>query len=368
MGNIGDNISTDVPTVGALGTGYAADLRTILLEVVARLEARVPLGSLAAGSAGESIDLNNTPVKNAEYLGLYAGSSAPSGTPYGRWARYNGNVYWVDASGAVQITAGANLNAAGIGGIVGDYGGSDPARVSFVGASERYDFWDDQAGGGYAMTRARTYEAVDEATGRTVSIRPDTSIAASYNFLLPDNDPAAGVSVLTINSSGKLQLGESAAITNLPSFTGGPKHDDHTEWYSAASLARYVVVGNAALNEDDATDEHGEIDAGAAISTLDYFLPSPPVGRRVKSVSVRHVKTGSGTETLTVTLYSIADGVSTSLASATSTAEGAYTTVTATATSTVAAATRYKVRVAYTTTGAYTMSKTAAIGITYDYV
>jgi hypothetical protein len=47
------------------------------------------------------------------------------------------------SSGVVQLTSGGVINASSLGGIVGDYGGSNPARVTYTDATDTYTFTGD---------------------------------------------------------------------------------------------------------------------------------------------------------------------------------------------------------------------------------
>lgn len=55
----------------------------------------------------------------------------------------DGELFAQTGSGAVQITLNGGINAAAIGGIVGDYGGSNPARVTYTDATDTYSFTGD---------------------------------------------------------------------------------------------------------------------------------------------------------------------------------------------------------------------------------
>src|SRR5687767_13069520 len=113
MSNIGTPFLQTVPSVGSLGTAYATTINAILTEVMARLAAKVPFTSLAI--ADSNLNLNNFGVVDAQYVQFYEQLDVPGGAPFGRLARYAGNLYYVDAFGAIQITSGTGLNAAGIG-------------------------------------------------------------------------------------------------------------------------------------------------------------------------------------------------------------------------------------------------------------
>src|SRR3954463_14267381 len=112
MPSIGDPITQPIPPVGTTGTDYASQIDAFLTEVKTRLEADLPLSSLAAGT----LDLSNNPLANAQYVGVYPGSGIPT-TPVASLQNFGNDLYWVSASGAVKITNGAAINVTGIYGI-----------------------------------------------------------------------------------------------------------------------------------------------------------------------------------------------------------------------------------------------------------
>jgi hypothetical protein len=55
----------------------------------------------------------------------------------------SGELFAQTSAGPVQITLNGGINAAAIGGIVGDYGGVNPARVTYTDATDTYTFTGD---------------------------------------------------------------------------------------------------------------------------------------------------------------------------------------------------------------------------------
>lgn len=364
MGNIGDSISTTNPSVGDSGTGYASALKAIIDEVIVRLTKQVPISSIAAGSVGEQLDLNNIGLNNAQYLQMYAQASPPSGAPFGRLGSYAGNLYYVDSSGAVQITDGPNLNAAALNGITGDYGGADPARLNYVNATQSYYFWADMVNAAHAYVEAASFRAFDDGSGDYVNIVAEPT-AGSYSLSLPAELPTAGkVSAIAINEFGLLELAETIGpITESFSVTDGVKHGDETTWHNPSEFHNYTQTGSPSVNAD------GTFNA-AATYTQRFYLPAPPVGRRLKGVSVRVQMATTNTTLCTVSLKKVVDEVESAVGSngTDGTNGGTPVTVTATATETVVTNEYFVVTVAFTTTGVVTSDRIYAIGITHDYV
>jgi len=212
MAAIGTAFAQSVPTVGTLGTGYAATINLILQEIVDRLSAKVPTSSISAADA----DVNmNSAWSLTDALGLTLATllAAPSGAPFGRLARYGGNLYYVDASGAVQITSGAGLNASGIGGLGGDYGGANPARLNFVDSTGLYEFYEDPSGSDWAGIKAEYADIVNGA----FRSRIDSQATLDSIFSLPPDSPASGRSLVSISSAGLVDHDQ--AISNSPTLS-----------------------------------------------------------------------------------------------------------------------------------------------------
>jgi hypothetical protein len=370
MGNIGDPLSLPNPAVGTAGTTYASQVQALLAELANRVAVRVPLASIATGDPGqgEMLDLGNCGLMNAQYLHMYSQASAPSGAPFGRLASYAGDLYYIDASGAVRITAGATLNAASLSGFTGDYG-LGPEAAEYTALSETYTFWSDQAGGGYGIVTAREFDAVDEASGFVIKLEPSGAIAADYTIQLPPALPAGGeVSLLAIDGGGGMNMADLLSpITKQFSVNGGVKHDDETQWYPAMHFTAGAISGSPTIG--------GFFVTGSGPYSVGFLLPAPPVGRRFKGVSVRHYKAGTGTTTCTVQLQTVGENVGTGAPTytnvgtpGTGTLSAAFETVTATATETATSPVYYRVLVTFTTTGVISADNIVGIGLIHDYV
>lgn len=312
MGSIGDTFTPAVPAVGASGTGYATSVNAVLTELITRVSSTVPFSALS----GSTLDLNNIPAIDFKYLGLYEQTVTPGASPVGRLERFENNLYWVGLSGAVKITNGANLNAAGIGGIGGDYGGANPALVSFVDASNRYDFYDDSSGLVWAHIRCRSIDISGTATGTNFA-KISFGGGSNYTLTLPATLPTSGIAVLTLASSGALARNSTAdAITDdiVLNATAKIQHGDRTlqftgkdfyqvsgTWgYSIPSLLQATVAGTARID-----------------------LSGLQQGWRIKSVKVRHTKNSAGITTIKV--FRSVDASGTELATLDTTTSGIQT-------------------------------------------
>lgn len=284
MGNIGDPFSTLLPAVGASGPGYAVDYTSIMTEVMARLASKVPLSSLLTNS---DLDINGQGILNAVYLSLVDVGS-PAATPLNRVATYAGDLYWVGPSGAVQVTDGSGINAAGIGGITGDYGGINPAQFRFVDATKRFDAYDDFSTGAWASVRARSFDLSPGATGTPYASLVWAGGPSNVTYTFP-----------SAPSAGMLQMGAGGAITQsstLPinqdivlSGTGEYCHGD-TE-----------VVCRPPWSVQTSFGMVGDIAYTSVAASVSAYIGTPTlkVGDRIKRINLYMTSPVTGTVTFT---------------------------------------------------------------------
>jgi hypothetical protein len=307
MGDIGDPIDTTIPDVGAFGTEYAQDINDILEEVVARLTAPVPVSSIENDDQG-TLDMNNGAFTNAQYVSFYEQGTQPDGAPAGRIVYFAGNVWFVTASGAIQVTDGTGLNTTVNGGIGGDYGGINPALVSFVDASETYEFYDNASAGEWAIIKARQLDLVDEASGRTLHVKPSASIAATWTLTLPVNDPASGVSIATVDATGQLKYAEDATVTQgftisddiTLSGTTKINHGTRTLVYSPV-VAVKTGTGTGIATLVPLADGWG-VDAGSTNNFVSFSATGLQSNWRLLRMLVVVTRSGAGTLTQRVTI------------------------------------------------------------------
>ena len=287
MGNIGDSFSTTLPPVGSAGPTYATDINSILTEVMARLSARVPLSSLLLTS---SLDVNGQALLNALYLVLNNTSSSPGSSPVNRVTAFGGNMYWVGPAGPVQMTAGASLNSAALGGIIGDYGGANPAKVSYDSANTRYEFFHNQSTNTWANLRARGIDISAAATG-TVMAQLRYGGAGTLTFTLPPTLPAAAA-IVGIDNTGAITSNPALGVDITLGGTTKIKHGSRSiDWHCALAFASAGSYSTAiSSNVPNWTVGNS--------STVYVYLPALETGMRINSVELAQVDVG-GAATVT---------------------------------------------------------------------
>lgn len=346
MAAIGQPFTVTVPAVGTSGTAYASSINEILQECIDRLSVAVPSGSIAAATS--DLDINNQGLTNIGELVFYAQDAVPAGAPYGRFASYGGNVYWVSADGVVQITANGSVNVAGVAGIGGDYGGSDPALVSFVGADETYEFYDDFAAAQWAALKASDLHLIDEVTGRIISIGVPAAVATSWVLTLPEDAPAAGTALVSLNAGGELATGSTIdtaeAFSGVVTFSADPvlsgttniRHGERTVQVGLAATA--FGPGPVAVSVVPTTV------SGILVAPVDATTINIPLDVHVgwRIISVRATGNKSNADVATIALRHKAAGSSVVIVgSDTSTTTGTYSVDVTGLTHTVLASNKY---------------------------
>lgn len=286
--SIGDTFPYTVPVIGSANWGTTVN--NVLNELITRTASKVPFTAMQ----GSTLPMGNVPIADIKYSAYYEQPVTPATSPVGRIEYYNGNFYMVTASGAIQVTSGTGLNAAGVGGITGDYGGANPASLRFVDASLRYDFYDDYGAGTWAYIRAR---AVDIAAGATSANRARLSFggAASLDFTLPSTLPAANRSVVVVSNTGQIEHNDGTNTVTNDIYLGGTtkiRHGDRVVVFAPA--VDNILAGTFS------TSTNGIVSCTGAGGTSYMKLNGFQVGWRIKSVKIYYVKSSAAATTFTV--------------------------------------------------------------------
>lgn len=204
-----------------------------------------------------------------------------------------GNFYIQTSSGLVQITSGGTINAAGLGGIVGDYGGSNPARVTYVDASGWYVFTDDTND----WSSIQVDDVLLRSTGAFVTLGTQAIGSATWNF---GANPGAGTTFVTMDSAGN--IGATDSITHDITTSGKVTLTGSSDL--AYPDRTCVVPAVMHTNEFGACTNDLVAAAGVLCGTGPARYRSQLfglwVGHRLKSVTARFIKTTGGTASLTV--------------------------------------------------------------------
>lgn len=311
--SIGDTFPYVVPTVGSASWG--GPLNNILNELITRTSSTVPLSALAGGN----LDMQNTAIEGLRYVKFQEQANVDDGI-VGTIQYSDGNFYLVNESGSVQLTDGADLNFSAVGGIGGDYGGGDPASVQFVGATKRYDFYDDFGATEWAAIRAQYFDIANGTTGSNYA-RVSYAGAGTIDFILPTTLPGSADSVVMIDSAGQLSHNDVAnPITNHIFLDTAVyvKHSDRIVHFSPMPLRK---VAGTALSSGTWEMQNVDNLQGTAFGAV--YIPLPGIQRhwRLKSLKVFMNKT-TAINNATVEFMKAVNGVFTIMGTTTVTASG----------------------------------------------
>lgn len=114
------------------------------------------------------------------------------------------NLYYNNGTGtAVQITSGAGLNAASLGGIGGDYATSS-ASVSYSNSNKTFSFTQ-TANTSAHLDVGNVVIRQATASAHGITVKSPNSLSAAYNFILPTGLPGSGLTkILTLDSAGQV--------------------------------------------------------------------------------------------------------------------------------------------------------------------
>lgn len=131
----GSDLDLDLPGDGETFVSFAAKVVAALQAIQADLEPRIGAGALDIDS---EVSMNGAPLTNVGGVRLQNGQSDVVGTIY-----MDEELHAVTSAGDVQITANGTLAITALGVIGGDYGGSNPAEVTFHDSDGSYWFKED---------------------------------------------------------------------------------------------------------------------------------------------------------------------------------------------------------------------------------
>lgn len=211
---------------------------------------------------------------------------------------FAGNMYWRNGAGQnVQVTSGATINAAAIGGIVGDYS-SIGAEAAYVDADDRYTFKQQLAAAVRQWARLGTagvdlyeYQAagVGAVPANRVRLSSPAALAASYEVTWPGATPA---------TSADMRMSAAGVISTV------------TSWEDTIP----AVAGDAANAGPTLNTAGSWQTSGGAGEQIEIPVPAL-VGRRVTSLTVGFSRNSGTTITLRLVSLNLSTAVRTTLCS-----------------------------------------------------
>ena len=192
----------------------------------------------------------------------------------------DGEWYLNDGSGnQIKMTSGGGINAAGVAGIGGDYGGADPAAVTYNAANSRYDATSDP--GVYAAWQVGTLKLVGATSGNVLTVKAPDTLAAAYTLTLPAAVPATSGSVLVSTTGGVTSFTAAPSFTSITTSEAEARHGNRVELYGAWHVKGYTTGVNPGVTH---RAEGNCVEPGT--SDVLVFPIDVPTGSRIVAVAV----------------------------------------------------------------------------------
>ncbi len=200
----GTDLGLELPSLSDTLADVVSKTATALEAIAADLEPRITAGELDIST---ELSLGGAPATNVGGIRLTGGATAVVGSIY----EADGDFFLVTDAGVVQLTADGGIKVAAAGIIGGDYGGANPATVTFDDGDHAYDFNDEP--GEYADVRCRSVVLHNNDSGGVVTISVDPAITTEREISVKTL-PASGVSALVYSAAtSTLETADTARIT-----------------------------------------------------------------------------------------------------------------------------------------------------------
>lgn len=148
--------------------------------------------------------------------------ASAAGLPTGTLYIDDGDLWVQTSSGSVRITLAGQINASGLGGISGDFGGSNPARVTYTDLTDTYAFTADT--NDWSAIECQEVKLRNNGNWTTLRADPAQSTAQSHLFGAPNG---SGIALLRQTSGGIIQstgtIDQPLTMSESITFTGSGK-------------------------------------------------------------------------------------------------------------------------------------------------
>lgn len=266
-------VGTDLNlTLPASGISMSTNVERIAVALAAIEASLADLVTPAALNINGPVDFDGNSLEQVSAVKFATGNhSTSAGSIY----YDNGEFYVVDATSAIQLTLNGQINVAGVGGIVGDYGGSNPATVTYVDSSGQYVFTEDT--GVYADVVCD--DVILKGDNGSVILGVDAALAgtrtANFKTL-----PSSGSALLAYNSATNA-IEDASGNTDAVAVGGALT----AESFHHTGIKKLVLPG--ALWQFNTAHGHTVNGVLLAASSVGCSMPLPLTpGAVIKSITV----------------------------------------------------------------------------------
>lgn len=225
---IGSPLGVTLPSVGVtVGPDWATALNECVQACIDSIEDGVE--SATGLSITGDVDMGGFALTTVDHV-AWENKASVFTTASTLYQRAN-DLYYNDGSGnQIQLTSGGALNAASLAGIVGDYGGSNPAKVTYVDASSTFAFTQDPTVPATVDVGTIKLRRTGETAPNAITVQAPAALAVAYSITMPAAVPVS-TSLLTLSAAGVM------ATTTTPSTSGADIiHGTRTLMFDADAL------------------------------------------------------------------------------------------------------------------------------------
>lgn len=272
----GIDLNLQLPSIGDSFASILAAWNTALSAIEDDLAAKVVPSEI---NVNASFSLNGNYLTNVGAVQLLSGNTPASA---GSFYYKAGEFYVRNSTGELKLTDGTALNAAAIGSIVGDYGGANPARVSYNDASGEFRFTEDTG----TKADLDCDDLILNSAAGSVRLGVHNDIATARQVVFRSL-PSSGTSLLVYNAADSTVLDHTTAVSNAPTFSTAVKE--------TFERSRRVALKGG----NGATEGSGVVVTTAAPATWGKTLEMEK-GDRLKTIKVTWFKTTVATASMAV--------------------------------------------------------------------
>lgn len=203
----GNDLGLVLPTLSNTQTEIVSQVVTALEAIETDLAPRITAGQLDIDT---ELSMNGAPLTNVGGVRLTGGNSSVVGTVY-----MDEELHAVTTAGDVQITANGSLNFAVLGAIGGDYGGANPALLSYDDAGGDYVFETDP--GVLAGIRVESVEL----TGAAGTVHMEANSALSGDHVMSFAGFSATIGLLAYKAADSTVVDAATVVPVVGAMTFG---------------------------------------------------------------------------------------------------------------------------------------------------
>lgn len=294
----GSDLNLDLPTLSDTMADVVSKLVTAIETIEADLEPRVTAGELDIST---NLSLGGAALTNVGGVRLTGGESTEVGTLY---LHSDGEIYVVTSAGEIQLTADGAINIASVGTIGGDFGGANPAAVTYNDVAGEFRFTEDT--GVWADLVGDDLILKSDSGSVRVGVDNAITTARTFNF---KSLPASGVGGLAYDASNNALVDATVTretVTHLftslncsSTMTADViKHGDQVLIQPITLFSAGYTTGAGLTANADTGYAYVSLAAGDEARIPLHGLR---VGHRLKKIKVYGIDVGSFVPTFTIT-------------------------------------------------------------------